>query len=56
MYKVSTLSFHAGVLGDRLLGPYVLPPRLTGDVYHDCLWNFRLEPLQDVDLQTTRTL
>jgi len=29
MCKVSALNFHAGILGDRLLGSYVLPPRLT---------------------------
>jgi len=32
------------------------PPRLTRVVYHDFLRNFRLELLQDVDFQTTRTL
>ncbi|GFG40851.1 hypothetical protein Cfor_05350 [Coptotermes formosanus] len=38
--------------GDRLLGPYCLPPRLNGAVYHDFLRNFLPELLQDVDLQT----
>jgi len=54
--KVANLSFHAGTAGDRLLGFYVLPPRLIAVVYHVFLRNFRLEPLQDVDLQTTGKL
>lgn len=54
--KVTNLIFHAGTAGDRLLGSYFLPPRLTGVVYHAFLRNFRLELLQDVALQTTRTL
>ena len=29
MFEVSTLCFHAGLVGDRLLGHYVLPPVLT---------------------------
>jgi hypothetical protein len=35
MFKVSAFSFHPGIAGDRLLGPNVLPPRLTGSVCHD---------------------
>jgi hypothetical protein len=30
MCKISTLSFHAGFIGDRLLGHYILPLHLTG--------------------------
>jgi hypothetical protein len=30
-------SFHADVAGDKLLGHYFLPPRLTGAVYHSFL-------------------
>jgi hypothetical protein len=37
---MSTLSLHAGIAEDRLLGPYYLPPHLTGAVYHDFLLNF----------------
>lgn len=47
-----TLSFHAGIAEDRLLGPYFLAPRLTGAVHHDCLRNFAPDLLQDVKLQT----
>jgi hypothetical protein len=54
--KVTNVSFHAGTVADRLLGTYFLPPRLTGAVYHDLLRNFRLELLQNVDLQTARTV
>ena len=48
MFRVCTVSSHAGKEGDRLLGP--LPPRLTGTVYHDLLGNFLPDLLQDVDL------
>jgi hypothetical protein len=30
IFRLSTSSFHTGNAGDRLLGPYFLPPRLTG--------------------------
>ena len=46
------LSFHAGTAGDRLVGPYCLPPHLTGALYHDFLRNFLPELLLHVDLQT----
>jgi hypothetical protein len=49
---VSTLSFHAGIAGDRLMEPTFLPPCLTGAVYHDFKRNFLQKPLQGVDLQT----
>jgi hypothetical protein len=39
MLHVSTLSFRAGIAADRLLGPYFLPPRPSGAVYHDFLRN-----------------
>jgi hypothetical protein len=52
MCKVTTLSFHTGMAGDRLLGPYFLPPRRTGAIYHDFLCNVLTELLQDVDLHT----
>jgi hypothetical protein len=44
--------FHTGIAGDRLLGPYFLPPHLTVAVDHDFLRNVLQELLQDVDLQT----
>jgi hypothetical protein len=50
--SVHLVSFHTGIAGDRLLGPYFLPPHLTGAVYHDFLSNILPELLQDVDLQT----
>jgi hypothetical protein len=51
MFIVSPLSFHAGTAGDRLVGPYCLPTRLTGALCHDFLRNFLPELMQDVDLQ-----
>jgi hypothetical protein len=47
---VSTWSFHASIAGDRLLGPYCLPPRLSVAVYNDFLRNIILELSQDEDL------
>ena len=52
MCKVSILSFHAGIAGDRLRVPYFLPPHLTEAVYQDSLRNVLLELLGDMDLQT----
>jgi hypothetical protein len=52
MCKVSTLSFHAGIAGDRLRGPYFLPPHLTEAVYQDFLRDVLPELLGDMDLQT----
>jgi len=52
MCKVSTLSFHAGIAGDRLRGPYFLPPHLTEAVYQDFPRDVLPELLGDVDLQT----
>jgi hypothetical protein len=47
---MSTVSFHAGTAEDKLLGPYFLPPRLTGAVYHDLLLIVLPELLQEVHL------
>jgi hypothetical protein len=52
MFKLSTLSFNASIAGDRILGTYFLPPRLTGTVYHEFLQNALPDLLQDADLQT----
>lgn len=37
MCKMSTLSFHAVIAGDRLRGTYFFPPNLTEAVYQDYL-------------------
>jgi len=50
--KVSTLSSHAGIAGDRLLETYFLPPRPTRVVYRDLLRSILPQLLQDVDLHT----
>ena len=56
MFKVSALIHLTGVAGTRILGPYFLPPRLSGwgggALYHDLLRYVLIELLQDVDLQT----
>lgn len=51
MFKTSTLSFQVGNAVDRLLGPYFLPPCLTGVVYNDILQNIVPDLLQDEDPQ-----
>jgi hypothetical protein len=51
MFKLSALIHLASIAGTRLLGPYFLPPRLTGALYQDLLLK-HLELLQDADLQT----
>jgi len=44
------LSFHAGIAGERLRRPCLLP--LTGAVYHNFLRKVLPGLLEDVDLQT----
>jgi hypothetical protein len=34
MFRVSTLSVHAGIAGERIVGTYFVSPDLTGAVYH----------------------
>jgi hypothetical protein len=50
MCKVSTLSFHVGVAGERLLVHYILP--LPGAVYHDLLLSVLPELLKVMDLES----
>lgn len=42
----------AGMVGDQLIGPYVLPPRLTGAAYLNFLNNVLENLLEDVPLAT----
>jgi hypothetical protein len=53
---VSTLRSHAGVAGDRLLGPHFLPPRLIETFYQDVARFVVRDLFQDVGLQTRNTL
>jgi len=54
MLRVSTFSLNAGTAGERLLGPYNIPPLLTGrgGGYGDFLRNVFPNLLQDMDLQS----
>ena len=45
-------SVSTSIAGDSLLGPYFLPPCLTGAAYHSFLQNVLPELLQDVALQS----
>jgi hypothetical protein len=53
---VSTLRSHAGVAGDRLLGPHFLSLRLIEAVYHDVPRYVVPDLFQDVGLQTRISL
>jgi hypothetical protein len=46
------LSFHAGIAGHSLRGPYFLPLHLTEAVYQDFLRDILPELFGDMDLQT----
>jgi hypothetical protein len=52
LFKVSALSFQAGITGDRFLGPRLLTQHLTGAVYDNFLWNILSELLLDATLQS----
>jgi len=45
-----------GVTGDQLIGPYVFPQRLTGDIYANVLQDELPTLLQNVLLQTRRQM
>jgi len=47
--QVSISRLPTDIAADRLLGPYFLPPRLTGAVYRDFLRKVFPELLQDMD-------
>ena len=49
MPKLFTWSVQAGTAADRLLGPHLIPPRLSGAVEHNFHRNVLSELLQDVD-------
>lgn len=51
-----SLNIWAGIVGDRLLGPHVLPNRLTGEEYERFLENNMPDFLDDVPLITRRQL
>jgi hypothetical protein len=51
MLHVPTLNFRTGIAGDRLMGPYFLPPRPSEAVYHDFLRKVLPELLQYVHMQ-----
>jgi hypothetical protein len=44
----------AGIIGDRLIGPHILPTRLNGAAYLDFLQNVSNELWEDVPLATRR--
>jgi hypothetical protein len=52
MLKMSTLTFHAGIAGDKTSGTQLFSTTgLTGDICHDFLWDIFPELLQDVYMQ-----
>lgn len=51
-----SINVWAGILGNRLLGPFVLPNRLDGLNYLDFLRNNLIDLLEDVPYETRRTM
>jgi hypothetical protein len=49
-------SISAGIIGNRLIGPHVLPPHLNGEGYLNFLQNEQSDPLDDVPLQVRRDM
>jgi hypothetical protein len=45
-----------GVIGDQLIGPYIFPQRLTGDIYANVLQDKLPALLENVPVQTRRQL
>jgi len=45
-----------GVIGNRLIGPYIFPQRLTGDIYANVLQDELPALLENVPLQTRRQM
>jgi hypothetical protein len=45
-----------GVIGDQLIGPYILPQRLTGDIYANVLQDELPALLENVLLQTRQQM
>jgi hypothetical protein len=45
-----------GVIGDQLIGPYIFPQRLTGDIYANFLQDELPTLLEDVPLQTRQQM
>jgi hypothetical protein len=46
----------AGIIGNRLIGPHVLPPHLNGEGYLNFLQNELSDLLDDVPLQVRRDM
>jgi hypothetical protein len=54
---VSSKDFRwAGIIGNRLIGPHVLPPHLNGEGYLHFLQNELSDLLDDVPLQVRRDM
>lgn len=51
-----TVNVWAGILGDHLIGPYLLPDRLTGQYYYNFLREILPDLLQDVDPNLRRSM
>ncbi|XP_070529809.1 uncharacterized protein [Cardiocondyla obscurior] len=51
-----TVNVWAGVIGNQVIGPHFLPPRLTGECYQHFLENVLPGLLEDVPLETRRRI
>jgi hypothetical protein len=44
------------VIGDQIIGPYIIPQRLTGDIYATVLQDELTAALENILLQTRRQM
>lgn len=55
-FQFQSVNVWAGIIGDHLIGPYVLPPRLNEELYLQFLQNNLQQLLEDVPLATRRNM
>ncbi|EZA59595.1 hypothetical protein X777_00264 [Ooceraea biroi] len=51
-----SINVWAGIIGNQVIGPYFLPPRLTGDIYRNFIMNKLPILFADVPLHIRRQL
>jgi hypothetical protein len=54
-YRFS-INVWCGVIGDQLIGPYIFPQHMTGDIYANFLQEELPALLENVPLQTRRQM
>ena len=51
-----SVNVFCGVTGDQLIGTYIFPQRLTGDIYGNVLQDVLPAPVENIPLQTLRQI